>query len=145
MTDDLFYVYTTLFYGRHGVFESVIDTSAPFLYENRKTFLKKRSEREDFMSETIKDDQWIWTIIQDPEKNPQYLGQHDEQKDVSYIPIFKEKDHALRCMNLFKKDQSLKYEPQAVFYGELARDARENGFLVVLLDEECNILEWLQP
>jgi hypothetical protein len=97
------------------------------------------------MNTTFKDDEWIWAIVQDPEKNPQYLGQHDEQKDVSYIPIFKDKDHALRCMNLFKKDKSLKYEPQAVFFGELVKDAKKNDFLIVLLDEEGNILEWIKP
>lgn len=97
------------------------------------------------MSTTFKNDQWVWVVIQDPEKNPQYLGQHDDQKDVSYIPFFKEKDHALQCMNLFKKDPSLKYEPQAVFYGELLGDAQKNGFRILFLDEEGKIREWIQP
>jgi hypothetical protein len=97
------------------------------------------------MSTTFKDDDWIWLVIQDPEKNPQYLGQHDDQKGVSYIPIFKEKDQALQCMNLLKKDESFKYEPQAVFYGELIDDAKKNGFLVVLIDGEGKIQEWIQP
>ncbi len=97
------------------------------------------------MSTTFKDDDWIWAVIQDPEKNPQYLGQRDDQKGVFYIPIFKEKDQALQCMNLLKKDEAFKYEPQAVFYGELINDAQKNGFLVVLIDGEGKIQEWIQP
>jgi len=97
------------------------------------------------MSSALKDDQWVWAVIQDPEKNPQYLGQHDEAKDLSYIPVFMEKDHALQCMNLLKKDKSLKYETQAVFYGDLVKDAKENKFMILILDGEGKMVEWIQP
>jgi hypothetical protein len=99
----------------------------------------------DYMNSKLKEDQWVWVIIQDPEKNPQYLGQHDEAKDVSYIPVFMEKDHALQCMNLLKKDKSFKYESQAVFYGDLVKDAKENEFLILILDGEGKQVEWIQP
>lgn len=97
------------------------------------------------MSIELKKDQWVWVVIQDPEKNPQYLGQHDDTKGISYIPAFLEKDHALQCMNLLKKDKSLKYESQAVFLGELTKDAKENGFLILILDGEGKSVEWIQP
>ena len=97
------------------------------------------------MSIELKKDQWVWVVIQDPEKNPQYLGQHDETRNISYIPVFLEKDHALQCMNLLIKDKSLKYESQAVFYGDLTKDAKENGFLILILDGEGKSLEWIQP
>lgn len=97
------------------------------------------------MGASLKNDQWVWVIIQDPEKNPKYLGQHDETKEISYIPVFMEKDHALQCMNLFKKDQSLKYEAQAVFYGEIVKDAKENGFLILILDGDGKTVELIQP
>lgn len=97
------------------------------------------------MSVKPENDQWVFAVIQEPEKNPQYLGQHDDEKNVSYIPIFLEKDHALQCINLLKKDKSLKYEVQAVFYGELAKDAKKNNFLILVLDGEGKIVEWLEP
>ncbi len=97
------------------------------------------------MSVKPKNDQWVYAVIQEPEKNPQYLGQHDDDKDVSYIPIFLEKDHALQCIILLKKYKTLKYEIQAVFYGELAKDAKDNNFLVLVLDGEGKVVDWLEP
>ncbi len=92
----------------------------------------------------IDKNKWVYAIIQEPEKNPQYLGQHDEEKDVAYIPAFMEKDHALKCINMFKKDKSLKYETQAVVFEELIKDAKENGFLVLIMDGEGNVVDWAE-
>lgn len=97
------------------------------------------------MSPALREDQWVWVVVQEPGKNPQYLGQHDDEKDISYIPIFMEKDHALQCLNLFKKQKNLKYEVQAVFYGELSTDAQKNGFLILILDGEGKVVEWIEP
>ena len=36
------------------------------------------------MSIQLKNDQWVYAVIQDPEKNPQYLGQRDEEKDIEF-------------------------------------------------------------
>ena len=97
------------------------------------------------MATAVQDDQWVWVIIQDPEKNPQYLGQLDDTGKVSYIPVFMEKDHALQCMNLFKKEKLYTYEAQAVIYGDLVKDAGKNGFLILILDSEGKTVEWIQP
>ena len=96
------------------------------------------------MGMKIDKNKWVYAIIQEPEKNPQYLGQHDEEKDVAYIPVFMEKDHALQCINMFKKDKSLKYEAQAVVFEELAKDAKENGFLALVLDGEGKVVDWAE-
>ena len=55
-----------------------------------------------------------------------------------------EKDHALQCINMFKKDKSLKYEAQAVVFEELAKDAKENGFLALVLDGEGKVVDWAE-
>ena len=40
------------------------------------------------MTDKLKEDTWIWVIVQDPSGNEQFLGQHDDEKDVSFIPAF---------------------------------------------------------
>ena len=42
----------------------------------------------------IKDTTWVWAIVQDPEGNEQFLGQHDEKNNVSFVPFFLEKEEA---------------------------------------------------
>jgi len=53
------------------------------------------------MTDKLKDDTWMWVIVQDPSGNEQFLGQHDDEKDVSFIPAFDEKDIAQRAVGKF--------------------------------------------
>jgi hypothetical protein len=97
------------------------------------------------MATKIREDQWVYVVVQDPEKNPQYLGQHDEEKNISFIPTFLEKDHAVQSLNHLKRDTAKKYEVQAVLYEELCRDAEKSGFYLFLLDENGKLMEWVEP
>ena len=97
------------------------------------------------MSELIKDDQWIYVVVQDPEKEAQYLGQHEAESDISFIPVFIEKEHALMCMNLLAKDKAKKYEVQAVMFDHLAEHAQKGGFMLYVLNSEGAIEEKILP
>ena len=50
------------------------------------------------MTDKLKDDAWIWVIVQNPGSDEQFLGQYDDKKDLSFIPAFHEKDIALQCI-----------------------------------------------
>lgn len=97
------------------------------------------------MSTEIQADQWVWVVVQDPEGDARFLGQHDEKQDISYIPMFLEKEDALQCLNLLARDEKKKYEAQAIQYDELAHDANENGFMLFLLNNAGEILEKVTP
>ncbi|MFW6148222.1 MAG: hypothetical protein ACOC6B_07520 [Thermodesulfobacteriota bacterium] len=97
------------------------------------------------MSINIQADQWVWVIVQDPEKDAQFLGQHDEHLDISYIPMFLEKEDALQCLNLLTRDKKKKYEAQAIQYDQLAHDAAENGFMLFVLNNAGEILDKITP
>jgi hypothetical protein len=97
------------------------------------------------MSQLIKDHQWIYVVVQDPEKDAQYLGQYEATSDTSFIPVFIEKEHALMCMNLLVKEKGKKYEVQAVMYDQLAGHAREGGFMLYVLNNEGAIKEKISP
>jgi len=97
------------------------------------------------MSKKIKDDLWVWVVVQDPEGNEQFLGQRDETKNISFIPTFLEKEAALQCMNHFVLERGHKYEVQAIFYEELVPKAKEQGFSLLVLNESGEVLDQIDP
>ena len=97
------------------------------------------------MSHWTDDNPWIWVLVQDPEGNEQFLGQHDEGKNVSFIPMFQDKESARDALSGLVRDKSLKYQPQAIRYRHLASHAAEHGFQLFLLDRSGCILETMAP
>jgi hypothetical protein len=97
------------------------------------------------MSALIQGNPWVWVVVQDPGEDERFLGQHDEEKDISYLPMFLEKDDALQCINLLTRDEKKKYEVQAIQYEHLARDAAEHGFMLFVLNDAGEILEKITP
>lgn len=93
------------------------------------------------MSTLVKEDSWVWVVVQNPDKNEQLLGQHDKEGDISYIPTFLEKDEALKCYNLLTLEKSQKYEVQAIIYEDLTRQASENGFMLFILNGSGEVLD----
>ncbi len=93
------------------------------------------------MSKLIKKDQWVWVVIQDPGGNEQFLGQHDTEKDVSFIPTFLEKEEAEEALELLPHEKGRKYEVQAIIFEDLSQRAAENGFDLFILNRAGEVLE----
>ena len=97
------------------------------------------------MSKLIKGNPWVWVVVIDPGGNEQFLGQHDKEKDVSFIPTFLEKEEALQGLKHLASEEGHKYEVQAIRYEELARDSAENGFMLFILSGAGKVLEKIRP
>lgn len=97
------------------------------------------------MKTRLKNDTWIFVAIQNPGKDEQFLGLHNEQMDVSYIPAFLNKDDAQSCLIHLPTKKGKKYEVQAVMYEDLSHDASQNGFLIFILDGDGNIIDKILP
>ena len=97
------------------------------------------------MPERIKDDAWIYTVIKDPGSGEQFLGQQEPEANISFLPIFLEKEHAVQSLFQFKVDKRTRCEVQAVIYSDIVQAAGENGFLLYLLDESGNVLDKIAP
>ena len=97
------------------------------------------------MSKLIRGNPWVWVVVLDPGENEQFLGQHDKEKDVSFIPTFLEKEGALQSLKLLSREQGHKYEVQAIQYEDLAHNANENGFMLFVLNGAGEILEKIEP
>ncbi len=88
---------------------------------------------------------WVWVWIQDPGKNDQIVGQRYEEDDTSFIPTFSDKDAAQKCYHKLAKEETSKYEAQAIHYHELIKEASKNDFLIFMLNEEGEILKKIDP
>ena len=97
------------------------------------------------MSQLIEGNPWIWVMIQGDIGNEQYVGQHDAQSDISFVPGFMSKDDALKSYHLIQKEAGKKYEVQAIRFKELSKDCANNGFMIFILDEDGKILEKITP
>jgi hypothetical protein len=93
------------------------------------------------MSKLVKDDQWVWVVIQDPGESEQFLGQHDTERDVSFIPTFLEKEEAEKGLELLQREEGRKYEVQAILFEDLFSRASDNGFMIFILNRSGNVLD----
>jgi hypothetical protein len=93
------------------------------------------------MSKLIEPAGWVYVLVQNPGGNEQFVGQQDSETNVSFIPVWQDKNKATQCMNGLALDQSQKYEVQAISFEDLQKHARENGFVLFILDGSGKILE----
>ena len=97
------------------------------------------------MHNGIKPDSWIWVVVQDPGGNEQFLGSQNKEDNVSFIPAFFEKEEAQQCLPHIPHQKGKKYEVQAIFFEELAKDALKSGFMIFMLNASGEILQKIKP
>ena len=96
------------------------------------------------MSKLVKDDQWVWVVIQNPGGNEQFLGQQDEDKGVSFIPTFLEKDEAEQGLMLMAREAGRKYEVHAILFEDLTERAAEHGLMLFVVNAKGEVLEKIE-
>jgi|SaaInl8_200m_RNA_FD_contig_91_67325_length_997_multi_3_in_0_out_0_2 hypothetical protein len=93
------------------------------------------------MSKLVKEEQWIWILVNDQGEKDEFLGRNDEKNNISFIPAFLEKEDALKCYNLLVTEKEKKYDVQAILYEDITYHCGENGFMLFILDETGDIKE----
>ena len=88
---------------------------------------------------------WVWAIVQDPDRDEQFLGQYDEINKISFVPFFLEKEEAERCISGLVKNSGHTYEIQAILYEELKRFCSKEKVMLFLLNGAGEILDKIQP
>ncbi|MDA8142276.1 MAG: hypothetical protein M0036_26820 [Desulfobacteraceae bacterium] len=97
------------------------------------------------MSETIKQDQWVYVVIQNPGQHETIVGQRDTESQIDFIPVFKSRDDAQQGVMYMAKSPGQKFEIQAIIYEDLLRHAEDGGFLVFMLDGGGRVLTKIRP
>jgi len=95
------------------------------------------------MTETIKNDEWVYVLVQKSGQTETIVGQRDTQNDIDFIPLFKTRDTALQGITQLVKESDQTFEIQAIIYEDLLRYANNGSFLLFVLDGRGRILSKL--
>jgi len=94
------------------------------------------------MEEKIENaDEWLYVFVCDPGADESFLGLHNKEKDVNFIPAFQSKEDANDCFLTLPREKGKKYELQAIHIEELNDEATKAGFAVALIDSEGNVIK----
>lgn len=88
---------------------------------------------------------WVYVLVQNPGGNEQIVGQRDTENDIAFIPTFLDKDSAMQGVVHMVKEQGKKYEVQAIIYEDLSGYAAKEGFVLMVLDGNGQVLDKLAP
>lgn len=97
------------------------------------------------MTQTIDADAWVYVVVQNPGAEEKIVGQQDAERDITFIPVFKERDTALQGASRMAREPGRTFEVQAIIFEDLVRYAVEGGFLLFLLDGRGQIIAKLTP
>ncbi len=86
------------------------------------------------MGNEIENDTWVYVVVQNPEGDENLLGLKDEENDADFLPAFLTKDAAEDNFLNIPREKGKKYEIQAIIFEDLAKHAKENGFMIFILD-----------
>ena len=84
---------------------------------------------------------WVYAVVCTQENNNHFLGLHNDEKDIDFIPVFESREAANDCFLQLPREKGKTYEVQAVHIEELYEDAEKNGFSVALCDGEGAVVK----
>lgn len=88
---------------------------------------------------------WVYVAVQNPGSQETIVGQRDEENDIHFIPLFKNRDAAMQGIIHLAKNQGQPLEIQAIIYEDLVNYAAEGGFLLFVLDGSGQIVAKIAP
>jgi hypothetical protein len=97
------------------------------------------------MTQSIDAVAWVYVAIQNPGSDETIVGQRDEERDIAYIPVFKDRDAALQGVFHLAKEPGRRLEIQAIIFEDLVRYAQKEGFLLFLVDGQGRVTSKLTP
>lgn len=83
---------------------------------------------------------WVYVFVCNPGKEENFLGLHNTEKEVDFIPAFQTKEDANDCFLTLPREKGKKYELQAVHIEELHEIAVKSGFSVALVDSDGKVI-----
>ncbi len=92
------------------------------------------------MTENKDAEGWVYVFVSGPEGKETFLGLHNKERDVDFIPAFRTKEEASDCYLDMPREKGVKYEVQAIHIEELYADAEKNNFEVALVDRDGKVI-----
>ena len=92
------------------------------------------------MNQIVDPTAWVYVVVQNPGANETIVGQQDPEHQLTFIPVFKDKESALQGMTRMAKTPGQICEVQAIIYEDVLNYARQAGLLAFFLDGAGRIL-----
>lgn len=84
---------------------------------------------------------WVYVFVSDPGPSENFLGLYNNEKEINFIPAFQTKEEANDCFLTIPREKGKKYELQAVHVEEIYDIAKENGFVVAIVDADGKVVK----
>lgn len=97
------------------------------------------------MTQQIDAHSWVYVVVQNPGSDDHIVGQMDSENDISFIPMFLNKEAASQGVIHMVKEKGQKYEIQAIIYEDLEKYAMEGQFILFVIDDEGKVIDKRAP
>ena len=88
---------------------------------------------------------WVYVLVQNPGSDDRIVGQKDAENDISFIPMFMDKDSATNGSIHIAKESGHKYEIQAIIFEDLEKYAAEGQFILFVIDDAGKVIDKRAP
>lgn len=102
--------------------------------------MNANNEEREVMTENAMLKGWVYVFVCDPGGKESFLGLHNAEKDVPFIPAFRSKEEANDCFLNLPREKGKKYELQAIHIEELTEEASKNNFIVAIVDQDGKVV-----
>ena len=97
------------------------------------------------MTQHIDAHAWVYVLVQNPGTDDHIVGQIDEAHDISFIPMFLDKEAANQGVLHMAKDKGKKYEVQAIIFEDLEKYALEGESILFVIDGDGIVIDKRAP
>ncbi|MBW2059930.1 MAG: hypothetical protein JRI95_00040 [Deltaproteobacteria bacterium] len=97
------------------------------------------------MSETTELPEWLWIVIEKDGELERLFGQHEQEKDVFFVPAFNSQEDGQACLQYLQKMPERKYEIHAMRSAEVINTIEPYNYQLFILDSHGQVLESLAP
>jgi hypothetical protein len=103
------------------------------------------TSRENPMDANLKLTDWVYVLIQNPGAVERIVGQQDAETNISFIPVFLDKEAAMQGAMHLAKEKHNKYEVQAIILEDVQHFASREKFVIFFIDGDGNVLDRWEP
>lgn len=88
---------------------------------------------------------WVYVLVQNPGTDDRIVGQVDAEHDISFIPMFMDKEAASQGVLHMAKEKGQKYEIQAIIFEDLEKFAMKGQSVLFVIDGDGKIVDKRAP
>jgi len=92
------------------------------------------------MSKESNQPDWLHVIVCSRDEQEYYMGLHDNNSGVDFVPVFESREDADSCLQSFGKNPGIGYHVTAVLTAEIVKQCSDRNYLIALVDQNGAII-----